>query len=111
MRQPQKNVLTPSCIVPCDRGLGFVVLMCKNSFLKKRLVFLQASHLIFTSILPMSEIKKSAKPLSQKPKRQNSQLWKLRQFCKFWQPIVVFTTAMLTFLLKLILMLWRYFQS
>ncbi|BAZ40487.1 hypothetical protein NIES4101_64480 [Calothrix sp. NIES-4101] len=111
MLQTENNVLTPSWFVSCDRGLGFVVLIRKNSFPEKRLVFLQANHYIFTSILPMSEIKKSAKPLPQKPKRQNSQLWKLRQFCKFWQPVVVFATAILMFLLKLILMLWREFQS
>ncbi|MDJ0677296.1 MAG: hypothetical protein QNJ36_18265 [Calothrix sp. MO_167.B42] len=44
--------------------------------------------------------------LPNKPKRKNSRLWRVRQFCKFWQPIVAFTTPVLVFILKL----WRDFS-
>lgn len=43
--------------------------------------------------------------LAAKPERKNSRLWKIRQKFKFWQPIIVCVTALLTFLVKLILML------
>lgn len=121
MQQQEKNVFTPSAFVmSCDRGLGFVVSThprfhinsyVGNRFLEKRLEKDQATHYIFISMLPMFSPKKRNTSLSQKPKRQNSWLWKVRQFCKFWQPIVLFATGLLTFLLNLILMVWREFQS
>ena len=115
MKQAQNNVFTPRASVFCDRVLGFVVAnnsrlaIVVNQFPEKRLVFLQATHYIYITILAMFEPKRRKTSLSNKPKRKNSRLWRIRQFCKFWQPIVMFTTAILVFLLKLILMVWREF--
>ncbi len=115
MQKTQNNVFTPSASVNCDRVLGFLVAnysrltIMGNQFPEKRLEKYQAHHYIYTSILTMFEPKKRKTSLSQKPKRKNSRLWKIRQFCRFWQPIVMFATAILVFLLKLILMIWREF--
>ncbi len=65
MRQPQNNVSTPSGIVICDRGLGFVVLISKNLFLEKRLVFLQATHYIYPHVIHV-RAKKKCKTASSK---------------------------------------------
>lgn len=115
MNKLQNNVFTPSAFVFCDRILGFSIAnysrltIFENLLSEKRLEKHQATHYIYTSILTMFESKKRKTSLSNKPKRKNSRLWRIRQFCKFWQPIVAFTTAILVFLLKLILMVWREF--
>ncbi len=116
MQQLQNNVFTPSAFVFCERFLGFFVSdysrlnITGKQFPEKRLVFLQATHYIYTSIVTMFESKKRKTSLSKKPKRKNSRLWRIRQFCKFWQPIAMFTTTILVFMLKLILMVWQNFS-
>ena len=79
MRQPHNNVFTPSASVNCDRSLGFVVLIWKNLFLKKRLVFFffQAVQIFHTSILQMKALEKS-KPKNNRPKPRfplKSSIW------------------------------------
>lgn len=114
MQQSKNNVLTPSAFVTIViRGLGFVVSnyfrpgVIGNQFLKKRLVSFQAINYITTSILPMFDLKERNISLSQKQKRRRSLIWKVRQFCKFWQPIIALATAILAFLM----MIWREFVS
>lgn len=114
MQQSKNNVLAPSAFVAFTiRSLGFVVSnysrpgVIGNQFLKKRLVFLQAIDYITISILLMSDLKKRNPLSSRRQKRRRSLIWKVRQFCKFWQPIVALATAILAFLL----MIWREFVS
>jgi len=112
MQKIKNELFTPRAVVFCDRILGLFVVnysqltTIKVCFQKNAWKKYQATHYIYMSILNMFQHKKS---LSNKPKRKNSRIWKIRQFCKFWQPIVAFTTAILVFLLKLILMVWREF--
>ncbi len=112
MQKLQNNVFTPSAFVFCERVLGFFVSdysrlnITGKQFPEKRLEKYQATH-IYMSILTMFEPKTRKTSLSNKPKRKNSRLWRIRQFCKFWQPIAMFTSTILVFMLKLILMVWR----
>ena len=100
MQQTTNIVLTPSAfVIVTTRVLGFVVSnyskpgVMGNRFPKKCLVFFQARHYIFTSILPMSNLKKR--------KPENSLILKTHEFFKFWEPIVVVITGILTVLLEL----------
>ncbi|MDJ0618725.1 MAG: hypothetical protein QNJ63_18620 [Calothrix sp. MO_192.B10] len=107
MQKTQNHVFTPSASAICDRVLGFFVAnysrltIMGNQFPEKRLEKYQAHHYIYTSILTMFEPKKRTTSLSQKPKRKNSRLWKIRQRCKFWQPIVGVIVPILVFLVNL----------
>lgn len=45
------------------------------------------------------------------PKNSKKRLWRFRQKCRFWQPIVMCATAALSLLAKIIVTLWEVFSK
>lgn len=112
MQQYQDNVFTPSAtgflvFRIATRSLGLFILnysrpgVMGNRFLKKRLVFFQATNLKpNSSLVPMSDLKKR-KPKNSLILKTRDQIVKTREFFEFIEPVVVVITGILTVLLEL----------